>query len=82
VTRRQDTKIGTLAPGFRSRPSAGAKALLCASRRSRQGKCHHRVVNVAETVDDVIGPMVNRDVIVRVRRGKRGLTFIDIEPDE
>jgi hypothetical protein len=43
---------------------------------------HHRVVNVAETVDDVIGPMVNRDVIVRVRRGKRGLTFIDIEPDE
>jgi hypothetical protein len=43
---------------------------------------HHRVVNVGETVDDVIGPMVNHDVIVRASRGKRGLTFIDIEPDE
>jgi len=43
---------------------------------------HQRVVGVGETVDDVIGPMVNHDVVVRARRGKRGLTFIDIEPDE
>lgn len=44
---------------------------------------HHRLVSVGETVDDVIGPMVNHGVIVRARRGKRGaLTFIDIEPDE
>jgi hypothetical protein len=46
------------------------------------GEEHYRVVNVDETVDDVIGPMVNHEVIVRASRGKRGLTFIDIEPDE
>jgi hypothetical protein len=40
---------------------------------------HYRVVGVGETVDDVIGPMVNHDVIVRARHGKRGrLDFIDI----
>lgn len=42
-----------------------------------------KIIGVGETVDDVIGPMVNHDVVVRARRGKRGaLTFIDIEPDE
>lgn len=47
------------------------------------GGVHHRIEKVGETVDDLIGPMVNHDVIVRARRGRRGaLTFIDIEPDE
>ena len=36
-----------------------------------------------DAVDDLIGPMVNHDVTVRVRRGKgRQLLFIDIEQDE
>jgi hypothetical protein len=44
---------------------------------------HRKITGVGETVDDVIGPMVNHDVIVRVRPGKRKtLTFIDIERDE
>jgi hypothetical protein len=44
---------------------------------------HQKVIGVGDTVDDVIGPMVNHDVVVRARRGKRGaLVFIDIEPDE
>ncbi|HEY7552651.1 MAG TPA: hypothetical protein VH913_24400 [Hyphomicrobiaceae bacterium] len=41
------------------------------------------VTGVGETVDDLIGPMVNREVNVRVKRGPRNsLVFIDIELDE
>jgi hypothetical protein len=44
---------------------------------------HQKVTGVGETVDDVIGPMVNHDVIVRTRRSKgKLLKFIDIEVDE
>jgi hypothetical protein len=35
-----------------------------------------------EAVDDVIGPMVNRPVLVRVVKTKGKLKFIDIELDE
>ncbi|WP_206955028.1 hypothetical protein [Trinickia acidisoli] len=39
-----------------------------------------RVSGVSQQVDDVIGPMVNRQVLVRAVRGKFGsLRFIDIE---
>ena len=42
-----------------------------------------RVDQVSETVDDVIGPMVNHAVVVSVVRDTRGkLHFRDIEPDE
>jgi hypothetical protein len=42
-----------------------------------------RVTGVSETVDDLIGPMVNREVSVRVRQGRgRSLVFVDMEPDE
>lgn len=41
------------------------------------------VKGVGEAVDDLIGPMVNREVNVRVQRGPRNsLEFIDIELDE
>jgi hypothetical protein len=44
---------------------------------------HRKVSGVGEAVDDLIGPMVNHAVIVRVRRGKGGsLRYIDIELDE
>lgn len=44
---------------------------------------HVRVNGVAETVDDVIGPMVNHAVAVHVIRPSRGrLRFRDIELDE
>jgi hypothetical protein len=44
---------------------------------------HKRVTGVGEVVDDLIGPMVNHEVSVLVRRGKRKtLTFIDIEQEE
>jgi len=44
---------------------------------------HKHVTGVSETVDDLIGPMVNRDVSVTVRSGRgRSLIFIDIEQDE
>jgi len=40
-----------------------------------------KVMGVGETVDDLIGPMVNHDVIVHVAKGLRGTyKFIDIEP--
>jgi hypothetical protein len=43
----------------------------------------NQVTGVGEVVDDLIGPMVNHGVRVRVRRGKRNvLTFIDIEQEE
>lgn len=39
-----------------------------------------KVSGVSQQVDDVIGPMVNRQVLVRAVRGKSGsLRFIDIE---
>jgi len=41
------------------------------------------VIGVGEAVDDVIGPMVNHDVIVRAVKDKAGrFRFIDIEQDE
>jgi len=44
---------------------------------------HKRVKGVGDVVDDLIGPMVNHEVSVRVRPGKRNtLTFVDIEQDE
>ena len=44
---------------------------------------HQRVVGVGDVVDDLIGPMVNREVRVRVRKNRRGiLSFIDIEQEE
>jgi hypothetical protein len=47
-----------------------------------EGKAVH-VSHLQDAVDDVIGPMVNRSVVVRVVRGRgRGLKFEDIEPVE
>ena len=44
---------------------------------------HRRVNGVGEAIDDIIGPMVNHEVKVRVRPGKRNaLHFIDIEQEE
>lgn len=41
------------------------------------------VSGLIEAVDDVIGPMVNHDVIVRARHGKKNrLMFVDIEQEE
>jgi hypothetical protein len=49
---------------------------------SADGKSHH-INGVAESLDDVIGPMVNRRVIVRVRRdAAQKYRFDDIELDE
>jgi hypothetical protein len=42
-----------------------------------------RVYGMGDTVDDVIGPMVNQQVTVRARQTSRHrLTFVDIELDE
>ena len=41
-----------------------------------------KVWGVGETVDDVIGPMINHPVIVSVTRRRNRLIFQDIEPDE
>ena len=44
---------------------------------------HIRVRGVTEQVDDVIGPMVNRPVIVKIVKGPKGQRlFRDIEPAE
>lgn len=43
---------------------------------------HHRVIRVGEQVDDVIGTMVNKPVIVHVTRDGGKLSFVDIEPDD
>lgn len=41
------------------------------------------VVGLQDAVDDVIGPMVNRSVVVRVTRtSQKKLTFLDIEIDD
>jgi hypothetical protein len=46
------------------------------------GKTVH-IVGLQDTVDDVVGPMVNRQVIVRAAKlSKDKLRFIDIELDE
>lgn len=42
----------------------------------------HRIKGLTETVDDVIGPMVNRRVVVQVLRLPKGFRFLDIELDE
>ncbi|MEP7240127.1 MAG: hypothetical protein ABI697_04505 [Devosia sp.] len=40
----------------------------------------YHVTGVSEVVDDVIGPMVNHEVLIRVsRKGKGRLLFVDIE---
>ena len=41
-----------------------------------------RVVQVGEQVDDVIGPMINKPVIVHVSVDGDQYKFLDIEPDE
>ena len=47
------------------------------------GDEHKRVVQVGEAVDDIIGPMVNRPVLVQVVRDARGkFHFRDIEADD
>lgn len=47
------------------------------------GSDHVKVINVSEAVDDIIGPMVNKQVLVRVARDQKGkLLFRDIEPDD
>jgi hypothetical protein len=44
---------------------------------------HRRVIGVGDVVDDLIGPMVNREVKVRARQNRRGtLSFIDVELEE
>jgi hypothetical protein len=44
---------------------------------------HQRIKGLSDTVDDVIGPMVNHQVIVRALRDKNGvLSFVDIEQEE
>lgn len=44
---------------------------------------HKHIKGVGESVDDVIGPMVNREVKVSVKIGRRGeLLLIDIEQQE
>jgi hypothetical protein len=44
---------------------------------------HRKIRGVGEAIDDVIGPMVNHNVIVRTRPARGGsLKFIDIEVDE
>ena len=40
-----------------------------------------KITGVGEAVDDLIGPMVNHEVIVHAAKGSRGtLRFVDIEP--
>jgi hypothetical protein len=41
-----------------------------------------QVTGVGRGVDDVIGPMINHEVRVRVRRRRNVLTFIDIEQED
>lgn len=42
---------------------------------------HLRVESVGEEVDDVIGPLVNKPVIVHAYVTGRRHKFLDIEPD-
>ncbi len=41
-----------------------------------------KITGLGAAVDDVIGPMVNRRVVVHARRERTSLVFIDIEPEE
>jgi hypothetical protein len=41
-----------------------------------------RIYGVQDTLDDVIGPMVNRAVVVRARRPKKQYQLVDIELEE
>ena len=43
---------------------------------------HVKVVGVGEQVDDVIGPLVNKRVLVHVASDGETHRFVDIEPDE
>jgi hypothetical protein len=44
------------------------------------GKKHVKIVAVAETYDDIVGPLVNRPVVVRATKDVKGqFTFLDIE---
>ncbi len=43
---------------------------------------HVRIDRVGEAVDDVIGPMVNHQVIVQTRVDSKGRHFVDIEAEE
>ena len=46
------------------------------------GNDHIRITQVGEAVDDVIGPMVNHSVVVRVvRESENRLLFRDIEEE-
>src|SRR5262249_20286726 len=40
------------------------------------------IVGLAEAMDDVIGPMINKTVKVQVVRSAKGLRFRDLELDE
>ncbi len=40
-----------------------------------------RVIAVGEEVDDVLGPLINRPMIVHVSVGVGKRRFLDIEPD-
>jgi hypothetical protein len=44
-----------------------------------EGKSVH-IVGLRESVDDLIGPLVNRQVLVRALKQKRRTVFLDIEP--
>ncbi len=46
------------------------------------GEDHLKINQVGEAVDDVIGPMVNRSVVVRVVKVGERFHFRDIEADE
>jgi hypothetical protein len=43
---------------------------------------HIKIIKIGDAVDDVIGPMVNRPVIVKAINKKNHFEFLDIEPDE
>ena len=42
---------------------------------------HHRITSVGEEADDVLGPLVNKPVVVYVSVTGKKLKFLDIEPD-
>lgn len=86
------TKIGRVIRAEQPKPAAGEQAVeLSGSLRAVDLnddwlKIHvpdhgeEKVIGVSQQVDDVIGPMVNRQVLVRAVRTKSGsLRFVDIE---
>ncbi len=46
------------------------------------GDSHIKVVGVGEQVDDVIGPFVNKRVLIHVASDGETHRFVDIEPDD